>query len=367
MRQAGRRGRPLVRPPDPPLRDGDVLLRPFRQSDAAAIAAACQDPEIQHWVPLPAPYTIRDATDFVTSTERGWRDGVRAEFAIVHAGSGDLLGAIGIGPGGLGQGWSIGYWVAPDARRLGVASRALRLVSRWALGLEGVRRVYLIAEAGNVASQQVAVRAGFHRDGLLRAYLSMRGELQDVALFSLLPRDLAAEAEERRTRADVAPPGAAGTGAPTPTHLVAPGSADRPFEPVLALAELPPGSLRRVSRGDLDVLLAHTPAGIVATEDRCPHMAAPISLGTLDGCVVSCPLHRGRFDLCTGETVQMPTTGGLDADGVYHPTWAAPGSEPKPDPPGPKAEARRLTRVRRFRYYPVRVHDGRIEVALPEA
>ena len=61
----------------------------------------------------------------------------------------------------------------------------------------------------------------------------------------------------------------------------------------------------------------------------------------------------------------MPTTGGLDADGVYHPTWSPAGREPKVDPPGKKAEARRLTRVRRFRYYPVRIVDGMIEVARP--
>jgi hypothetical protein len=63
----------------------------------------------------------------------------------------------------------------------------------------------------------------------------------------------------------------------------------------------------------------------------------------------------------------MPTTGGLDADGGYHPVWTAEGREPKPDPPGIKAEARRLTRVRRIRYYPVRVVDGMIEVAVPRA
>ena len=131
------------------------------------------------------------------------------------------------------------------------------------------------------------------------------------------------------------------------------------------MAELPSGTMRRVSRGDLDVLLAHTPSGIVATDDRCPHMSAPLSIGELDGCVVACPLHEGRFDLCSGETVQMPTTGGLDADGVYHPTWSPAGREPKVDPPGKKAEARRLTRVRRLRYYPVRIVGGRIEIALP--
>ena len=123
--------------------------------------------------------------------------------------------------------------------------------------------------------------------------------------------------------------------------------------------------MRRVSRSDLDVLLAHTPQGIVATDDRCPHMSAPLSIGDLDGCVVSCPLHEGRFDLCTGATVQMPTTGGLDADGAYHPTWTPSGREMKSDVPGRKAEARRLTRVRRLRYYPVRIVAGRIEVAIP--
>ena len=96
----------------------------------------------------------------------------------------------------------------------------------------------------------------------------------------------------------------------------------------------PPGAMRRVTRGELDVLLAHTPTGIVATDDRCPHMSAPLSIGELEGCVVACPLHEGRFDLCSGDAVQMPTTGGLDADGVYHPTWSPAGSEPKVDPPG---------------------------------
>jgi nitrite reductase/ring-hydroxylating ferredoxin subunit len=150
-----------------------------------------------------------------------------------------------------------------------------------------------------------------------------------------------------------------------PSHLRAIGTTDVPFEALADVAELPPGTLRRVSRGELDILLAHTPDGIVATDDRCPHMSAPLSIGDLDGCVVACPLHEGRFDLRTGETVQMPTTGGLDAEGTYHPTWSPAGRDPKIDPPGKKAEARRLTRVRRLRYYPVRIVDGRIEVALP--
>jgi nitrite reductase/ring-hydroxylating ferredoxin subunit len=137
------------------------------------------------------------------------------------------------------------------------------------------------------------------------------------------------------------------------------------FHAVLDADDLPAGEMRRVTIGELDVLLAHTDQGVFATDDRCPHMSAPLSIGILDGCIVACPLHEGRFDLASGDPVQMPTTGGMDPDGGYHPTWSPAGRDPKVDPPGKKAEARRMTRVRRFRYYPVRIRDGRIEVGLP--
>ena len=155
--------------------------------------------------------------------------------------------------------------------------------------------------------------------------------------------------------------------APIPRGLTAFGSAVAPFEMALSIDELPPGGMRRITYGDLDVLLANTSNGIVAIDDRCPHMSAPLSLGELDGCLVACPLHSGQFDLATGLPTRMPTTGGLDADGTYHPVWSPPDKEPKPDPPGIKAEARRMTRVRRVRYYPVRVRDGLLEVAVPHA
>ena len=155
--------------------------------------------------------------------------------------------------------------------------------------------------------------------------------------------------------------------APIPRGLTAIGAASAPFESALPVDELPAGAMRRVTYGDLDVLLVNTSKGIVAVDDRCPHMAAPLSLGELDGCLLACPLHSGQFDLATGNPTRMPTTGGLDADGTYHAVWAPEGRDPKPDPPGVKAEARRLTRVRRVRYYPVRVRDGLLEVAVPRA
>ena len=152
-----------------------------------------------------------------------------------------------------------------------------------------------------------------------------------------------------------------------PPGLRAVGADGAPYRVLVPLADLPPGSMRRVTFGDLDVLVAHTSEGIAAIDDRCPHMAAPLSIGELDGCVVGCPLHEGRFNLATGNPVQWPTTGGLDAEGAYHPVWTPGGREAKQDVPGRKTDARRITRIRRLRYYPVRLRAGVVEAAIPGA
>ena len=153
---------------------------------------------------------------------------------------------------------------------------------------------------------------------------------------------------------------------PIPTGLVASCTRDQPFVALWPLGDLPVGEMRRFTYGETDLLLVHTEKGICVSDDRCPHMSAPLSLGSLDGCVVACPLHRGRFDLESGDVVQFPTTGGLDADGGYHPPWTPTESPPKTDPTDLKAQARAMTRIRRLRYYPVRVRGGMIEAQLPD-
>lgn len=152
---------------------------------------------------------------------------------------------------------------------------------------------------------------------------------------------------------------------PIPDGLVAPGTSNQPFERIASLSDLAAARLFRVTRGDLDLLVVHTEAGVCVTDDRCPHMSAPLSLGTLTGCVVTCPLHRGAFDLSTGDVAQFPTSGGLDANGAYHPPWTPPDAAAKPEPTDLKARARALTRVRRLRYYPVRLKGDSVEAQLP--
>jgi nitrite reductase/ring-hydroxylating ferredoxin subunit len=152
---------------------------------------------------------------------------------------------------------------------------------------------------------------------------------------------------------------------PIPAGLRAPGTDHGTYEAVARVDDVPPGTLKRVTRGDVDLLLVHSSLGLSVIDDRCPHMAAPLSVGAIVDCVIACPLHRGRFDVGTGGVVQFPTTGGLDADGTYHAPWSPAEVAPRPEPTDLKAKARAATRVRRLRYYPVRVNGEHIEVVFP--
>jgi len=171
------------------LRDGNLLLRPMGDGDAAAVRDACQDPEIPRWIPvIPSPYTLEDATEFTAAAKRNWAEGTTRNLAIIDTAADELLGSISVRLGEIG---AIGYWVKREARGRGVASRALMLLSRWALTEGGVERLQLTTHPDNIASQRVAENAGFQYEGALRSHLRYRdGRRRDSFLFSLLPSDL---------------------------------------------------------------------------------------------------------------------------------------------------------------------------------
>lgn len=178
--------------PDPPLVDEVILLRPPSPADVPAIAAACTDPEIARWTTVPAPYMPVHARRFVAQTRRWWQTGrTGAIFAIVERSNGRLVGMIGLEPAepGLAE---VGYWVAPEARRRGYATRALRLVSTWAFRDPDLVRLELHTLLGNEASGAVAAKAGFTREGVARRAIVLRGERMDGVVFSLVRGDAAA-------------------------------------------------------------------------------------------------------------------------------------------------------------------------------
>lgn len=173
--------------PESQLEDDAVVLRRFTMDDAEAVAAACADPEIPEWTSVPRNYTIEHAREWLEgATER--TDALH--FAVVERESGAVTGALSLWLVRRGVG-ELGYWTGREHRGRGYMTRALRLVSTWALDELGLARLQLGTFPGNRSSERVAEKVGFRREGVLRAYFDQRGEQRrDVTMWSLLPGEL---------------------------------------------------------------------------------------------------------------------------------------------------------------------------------
>ena len=168
----------------PALHDDTIVLRPPEAGDAAAITAAVQDPDIPRFTMVPSPYTVDDAAAFIERSAGLWNSGDAAPFVITDGATGTLLGSIGLHDlGGATTSPNVGYWVAAEARGRGVATRALRLIARWALEDLALARLEVYVFVENDRSQRVAARAGFTREGI-RTFVDHPTQRDELVVFS---------------------------------------------------------------------------------------------------------------------------------------------------------------------------------------
>jgi RimJ/RimL family protein N-acetyltransferase len=173
--------------PAEPLADGPTALRPWRDSDAAALVHICRDPEIVRWTSVPENYGESDAHAYLLRRHDAILAGTAAPFAILAAVEDELIGSISL----VRIAWEharaeVGYFLARERRGAGHATRAVALISDWAFRVLGLERVDLYASTGNLASQRVAERAGFQREAVLRAFMRGKDAQLDMVAYGLL-------------------------------------------------------------------------------------------------------------------------------------------------------------------------------------
>ena len=71
---------------------------------------------------------------------------------------------------------------------------------------------------------------------------------------------------------------------------------------------LVPGEVTAVTVGDKALALYEVDGEVFVTDNRCTHGDARLSDGFLEGSVIECPFHQGRFDVCTGKALCAPLT-----------------------------------------------------------
>ncbi len=75
-----------------------------------------------------------------------------------------------------------------------------------------------------------------------------------------------------------------------------------------ALGDVPEGDVVAIKVAGKEIALYEVEGEIFATDNLCTHGAARMSDGFLEGREIECPLHQGRFDVCTGKAMCAPLT-----------------------------------------------------------
>lgn len=177
--------------PDPPLRDERVLLRAMTDADVAWVAAASRDPLIPRYTRVPVDNAEVDVRAFLVTQPALRNSGRELHLLGVELAGGTPIGMLGLHHVDAdARSAHVGYWTAREARGRGLTSAAVKLLAGWALGALGLERLELRADVDNVASQRVAERVGFTREGVLRAVEWRPDGRRSQVVYGLLAGDL---------------------------------------------------------------------------------------------------------------------------------------------------------------------------------
>ena len=170
--------------------DGDIRLEPLTAEHEAAMDALARDDGVAEFTRVPAPAPAGFGSAWVDRYTRGRKDGTNAGFAVVDAESGAFLGFVALVKLDLEtQEAEAGYIVASHARGRGVATRSLRLLTDWAFAEFPLERIELMIDTANAASEVVAERCGYTREGVLRWTYLKPGLRSDTIVYSKLRRE----------------------------------------------------------------------------------------------------------------------------------------------------------------------------------
>ena len=175
-----------MKPPQS-MTDGVVALRKMRESDRTVVLSTFADPVVRRWLNMPVKPKDSDFDSVLRVIDRGFSSGDRYDYCVTEPPDDLSLGAV-IASRRHRDNYELAYLAREEGRGRGLMTRAVRLLCDW-LFEEGVGRIEIRTHPANGASQKLAERAGFQREGLERRSIWLHNERQDAILWSLLPDD----------------------------------------------------------------------------------------------------------------------------------------------------------------------------------
>ena len=181
------------------------VLQRFTRRDASTLDDAIRAslPDLNQWLPWARmDYTSGDTTAFIRESVQAWKEDRAWDYSVRKRDDPSRhIGNISVWTTSkLGKIAEIGYWVRSDEVSRGVCTEAVDRLLEETFDALGYHKVVLRIALGNDASDRVAEKLGFTREGVLREELLIRGNWVDHSLWSLLDREYRALRKSGATR-----------------------------------------------------------------------------------------------------------------------------------------------------------------------
>lgn len=191
--------------PKPRLENDRLILQRFSKRDAQTLDEAIKVSlsDLNQWLPWARmDYTQSDTTAFIRESIQAWKEDRAWDYSIrLKDDPKRHLGNISFWTvSKLGKIAEIGYWIRSDETKQGLCTEAMELLLAETFSSMGYHKVVLRIAVGNDASDRVAEKLGFTREGILREELLIRGNWVDHSLWSLLDREFRATRRTGVTR-----------------------------------------------------------------------------------------------------------------------------------------------------------------------
>ena len=168
-------------------------IRQFQIGDVSQLYEAAREStsQVYPWLEWCHPnYSMEDASDWVTKCKELWDTGEAYPFAIVDVNSDLLMGGVGLNRiDRVYKHANLGYWVRTSCTTRGAATEATQLIAKFGFEELGLIRIDIVASIKNIASQRVAEKVGAQKEGILRKFLILHGEVHDAVGYSLVLED----------------------------------------------------------------------------------------------------------------------------------------------------------------------------------
>jgi nitrite reductase/ring-hydroxylating ferredoxin subunit len=99
-------------------------------------------------------------------------------------------------------------------------------------------------------------------------------------------------------------------------------SQNESYVEVAKVNEIPSGKMKHVEVENREIVVSNVNGKYYAMEDRCGHMNALLSMGTLSNDkILTCPFHGAKFDVTNGKKVGEPVLTPSQEMEPLPPTW----------------------------------------------